>query len=149
MLTTEYIAGFFDGEGCVIINKSGKRGGYSVRTSVTNTNLEMLKVLQVMFGVGLYITSPPNHRTVWSWQLGSKKAAAFLQKIRPYIILKRAQVELGLALWEFQQRPLKERCQYVNGPRGHYYERTEATRKQEEEFKQQMHELNRRGMILN
>jgi intein-encoded DNA endonuclease-like protein len=50
MLSAEYIAGFFDGEGCVGISTRGRGKHPYLRVSVTNTNKEILLLMKAQFG---------------------------------------------------------------------------------------------------
>jgi len=99
-----YIAGFFDGDGCVMIcrrhnKETSKRMIYDLFLTFTNRNKRFLKCLQHILGAGA-ITRRIFKNTKWNTSymlvLASKKAEAILKKLLPYLIIKRSRAELGL-----------------------------------------------------
>ncbi len=101
-----WAAGFFDGEGCVMIELSKEKGcRHGVRTSlhttVTQTSLPCLQLFLEAFG-GRIITSesrtPQGRR--WAvqhrWVTRNEEAAEFLQKVKPYLVVKKEQAEIAL-----------------------------------------------------
>jgi len=148
MLTAEYVAGFFDGEGTVGITKSGYDKHVYLRVSVSNTNLGILHTLKAQFGGFLSLTGKkkPNWKASGEWIIGGKAAAEFLRFIEPFVILKKSQVVLGLEFWSFQKKPLRERCNVISGPNTHTrVQRKPETIAKEIEFKSQMSVLNKKG----
>lgn len=115
-----YFAGFFDGEGSVIIYKrktpvnypkrEGSRCGvgvtipYRIHVTVTNTNYAIVKDFKAAFGAACppYPTSHSlkrkNHRPAWKWFASCQKAAAFLRAVLPYLRVKRLEAEVALAM---------------------------------------------------
>lgn len=114
MLSLEYIAGFFDGEGSIgIYSNSNRRsrGGYCLRVQVTQNQGDesqlLLDELLERFGG---CSSPMNRsgkRPAWIWQVNGDDGAAFLCSIRPYLRLKAEQADVAVA-WH-QSRPQRER----------------------------------------
>ena len=103
-ITLAYIAGIFDGEGCVSISKEKERTtikGYSyrLRVIVGNTNEWLIKFLQSQFGGNIVLRQPrmPWYKPIWQWQIGAKLAQVFLEALLPYLQLKKHQAELGIA----------------------------------------------------
>ena len=96
-----YVAGFFDGDGCVGIYRNGS-GGFHLRTQVTQNvtpaSTALLKGMQSRWDGGLSVQRT-THGTKYNWQLSSSKAAAFLRDILPHLVLKREQAVLCLE-WE-------------------------------------------------
>jgi len=94
-----YIAGFFDGEGCVNFTKC--RTSIYPRVLVVNTNREILEELRDRFGGDI---SPLSRREDgwkqgWSWRLSWSKAVDFLDKIEPWLVLKSKQAQTVFA-WD-------------------------------------------------
>jgi len=100
-----YVAGLFDGEGCVVIGKrvqARKRRPPYVQhilmVSVANTNRPALDRLREMFG-GCIITEKmkyAHHTQGYTWSITSLRAARFLRRIRRYVRIKADQVNLAL-----------------------------------------------------
>jgi hypothetical protein len=106
----EYIAGFFDGEGCVSIVcitpekiKNQKSNRYQLVVELTNTNEKIMKEIQSVIGGRLssYGRRPANWKPSFRLIFASAKALDMLIKIAPYVRLKKPIVELGI---EFQKQ---------------------------------------------
>lgn len=101
-----YLAGYFDGEGCVFIQKSRRTdSGYNYRLCVrfSQAKPEVVRWIHSVFGGS--ITPRKRNRRGYDEMyheltLGSSKARRFLECIRPYVIEKREQVELGFGFYE-------------------------------------------------
>lgn len=101
-----WAAGFFDGEGCVLIELSKeKRCRHGHRTSlhatVTQTSLPCLEKYLEAFGGGIATSrsKTPNGRrwaVQYRWSVRNEKAAAFLEAILPYVVVKKEQIETAL-----------------------------------------------------
>ena len=93
-----YIAGYFDGEGCVEIERDS-RGytGYSVRIVVTNTYPVILEELEDAFGgtVTSKIKYSQKHRQVYQWRVLSRDVYNFIDVILPYLREKKLQAKLA------------------------------------------------------
>ena len=104
-MTDAYFAGLFDGEGCISINKTSggkrqyKRFGFQLRTSVTNTNLDILYALQNSYGGKVYIREKKNARNYGNWITVSNQCIEPLSLWLPYLIIKKNQALIAL---EFQ-----------------------------------------------
>jgi hypothetical protein len=100
MITPEWLAGFFDGEGCLTIARS--RGTHFTPQAVlTNTDLRVLKLIQEAFGGTLHARGNPKrwneaYTLVFS---GTPETRRFLEIIRPFLVLKKDEVEFFLAAW--------------------------------------------------
>lgn len=94
-----YVAGFFDGEGCVSFAKN--RSGIFPRINVVNTNFEILKSFQKKFGGDIIPLSyrKSNWKQAWSWRLCWTKAVDFLDRLSPYLRIKIEQAETVFA-WQ-------------------------------------------------
>ena len=91
-----YLAGFFDAEGCVLIQKKknlrGVRYNYAMHTSVVQVDKSILLLLQSIYGGCICAL----HDGVSQWTVTEHKAATFLKDILPYSRLKKPQIELAL-----------------------------------------------------
>ena len=100
-ITPQWLAGFFDGEGCVSPRHPKLP---SVIASISQSNLELLTAISEYVGNGNIIeckrVSKPraNEKRHYQIQWSCRKAAAFLEIIKPYVIVKKQQVELAIVL---------------------------------------------------
>jgi hypothetical protein len=101
-----WAAGFFDGEGCVMVEVSKEKNckhGFrtSLHTTVTQTSLPCLQLYLEKFG-GSITTSenktPTGRRWAvqYRWIARNEEALVFLKAIEPYVIVKKEQVEAAL-----------------------------------------------------
>jgi hypothetical protein len=97
-LSPEYVAGFFDGEGCVGVYPSGK----SLRLKVQLIQVATQQSAAIMgrlfgeFGGNLSFRKRRGTKTVLAWQLDANKAVTFLKWIQPYVLIKRDQIDLAV-----------------------------------------------------
>ena len=102
-----WAAGFFDGEGCVLVElskqKACKHGFRTVlHATVTQTSLPCLELFLDRFG-GKIVTN--EHKTPtgrrWAvqyrWSVKNDDAIAFLKAIQPYCVVKREQVDVAVS----------------------------------------------------
>ena len=95
-----YIAGFFDGEGCICLGKDGKH--IYLQVSASQTNEWIINWLRLSFGGGVSKKARKGReRQGWQWIVRGGKACMFLVEILPFLKLKRAEAELAL---QFQGR---------------------------------------------
>lgn len=104
-----YIAGFFDGEGCINISRvrNPKSPQYSIQYSlkviVGSTDEWACRRLKFMFGGNItkqQREENSNQKLCYHWQASSKIAGEFLKAIYPYLHLKRDRAEIAI---EFQK----------------------------------------------
>jgi len=102
-----YLAGFFDGEGCIQI--TGDK--YVLHCGITNTNKWVLELFRFNFSgsVAKKQTYQPNQQPLFRWFCSSTTARVFLETLLPYLKIKRAQAEVAI---KFQLR--KEKAHYVH-----------------------------------
>jgi len=107
MLSTEYLAGLFDGEGCVHIahqNPNKPLGRLSptfgLRVIYCLTHEEVIRQISEQLGYGYCKLRKNNARwkDAFQVQICGARAGAFLRSIYPYLIVKREEVELALKL---------------------------------------------------
>lgn len=113
MLEVAYIAGFFDGEGCVTIYpwqqayKDTIYRRHLLTVLISNVDREVLDELAAQYGgqvVPHNVKGREGRRQVWQWRLKGPHCRRFLLEIQPFVRVKRRQVHVGLryteTLWE-------------------------------------------------
>lgn len=97
MVSYEYIAGFFDGEGYVAFTKRHKTNKIELVVSMANTHRQVMDEIQkvagsiVTFHKG-YHGFMPHYRLTFC----GRKALEFLIAIQPYSVVKREEIDLAL-----------------------------------------------------
>jgi len=106
-----YLAGFFDGEGCVTIRvdktRFGGRGHNYLCTTVSNTDREVLDHFRNVFGGGscnLVQFYTPIGTLVHQWTVTGDRAYLILRAMYPYLRVKKAQAEVAM---KFHEKRLK------------------------------------------
>lgn len=94
-----YIAGLFDGEGSVSVFKAG--GQYaclSLRIQIVNTNITPLQlVVNMLKGtIHTYPYTPEQRMPCYRWRIGGVAAGFILEKLLPYLIIKKERAILGI-----------------------------------------------------
>jgi len=106
MLDVRYVAGLFDGDGYVRINRWEKPESthirYNIHAGINMTHRPIIEDLHRQFAGNLHKTRRPSikptHRTLYSWTVTSAAAAAFLRLIRPHCIVKADEIDIALKL---------------------------------------------------
>ena len=96
-----YAAGILDGEGCISGTFSSTKRMAYVRVSVQQKHPDLIDWLHQTFG-GMKAVRPTRENILgfsggYVWQLDNRQVFRFLEKVLPYLILKRRQAELALA----------------------------------------------------
>lgn len=95
-----YLAGFFDGEGCVSISTRG-RGGYGLLVSISQLTPVPLLIARARFGGSISRTPDKRgYRAMVVWTVAARVAERALSEMRPFLIVKADEVDLAL---EFQR----------------------------------------------
>jgi len=105
-ITTEiaYIAGFFDGEGCVRIKQANQGGNsYYLIAHITNTNPVILKKVKDLFGGNTRVQEKGRNKPIYNWYITSSEANDFLKTLQPFLIEKKSQAELGIKFHETKE----------------------------------------------
>lgn len=101
-----YAAGLFDGEGMVRIARykipNSINTRYQVITMIGMTHEPVIRALCKAFGGSVHCNDHSKrnakHRPQWCWYLSSRMALAFLQSIRPHLIVKAGEADIAIAL---------------------------------------------------
>lgn len=104
--TIAYIAGLFDGEGCVFITRqlpSAKRPElrsptYSLGLKIAMGHESTIRWLQHTFGFGsIHTVHGVQHNRAWAWALTSNRAEVVLRVLRPLLRVKLEEADIALA----------------------------------------------------
>jgi hypothetical protein len=127
-----YLAGIIDGEGSIILYK--RRDVVAMMLMVSNTGKMLLDWIAETTGVGAVCAqykATQKRKATWFWRCNADAAESVLKQIRPHLVLKTAQADLALKTQErLRNSALK------------------ADRTWQEEWRQRMRALNRRGPHL-
>lgn len=111
----EYLAGFFDGEGCIrAVLAKDKKNAAGLHIFITNTYLPILTLFEQKFGgtTSLRNISNPKHKAAYQWRMSSRKEIKnFLQQIEPHLIEKKEQAILAL---EYCDLPILKANRFSN-----------------------------------
>src|SRR3990167_5528882 len=101
-----YVAGVFDGEGCITIRlnrptatSKHKTPLYAIVTKVTMTHEPTVKYLYDLFRIGhfrLTKVATETEKTAWSWTCMSKDAGIFLELVYPFLLTKKKEAKIAL-----------------------------------------------------
>ena len=128
-----YLAGIIDGEGSIGIDNHGGVRTPSVRITLTNTNIDMLAELKVLWGG--WLTTRRQRKIGWKYVAdlvwAGKPTDKVLKAIRPYLRAKRGQCKVALLFNKTVGQPTRGVPLKVQAYR--------------QELRKQMLELNKRG----
>ena len=96
-----YLAGHFDGEGCVMLRPSGD--SYKPMITVTNAHLPVLEIYEIYFGGKVKKNSNGTNKQLFVWVLyGYHAVIRFLKTIQPFSLEKKPQIDTLLAFAEMR-----------------------------------------------
>lgn len=105
--TDAYAAGLIDGEGCISIANSDDRVFYPrLDIGMSAKGLPVLQRMLEIYGGNIHLTRSKTDRweEAQAWRLFGKPLKALLQKVEPYLVLKREQARIALRLIEMAER---------------------------------------------
>jgi hypothetical protein len=91
-VTLAYAAGIVDGEGTIGVVHQGGRRRPMVTVTVVNTSREVIDWFTSEFGGKVYLRNNPRFgsKQIYTWTIARlRDVQAFLQAIRPYLIIKK------------------------------------------------------------
>lgn len=110
MNDAKYMAGFFDGEGCIGIYANGQGKGHTLSVQIvqnkSNAVTEFLKKLQRFYGGSLSLSTSANGNEKYNLQMTGEFARAFLSSIREHLKFKKEQADFAVA-WYATRPKLK------------------------------------------
>lgn len=104
-LIFSYVAGLMDGEGSIVIGVSKNRKGskspsHWLQVGIINTDKNLINWLNNTFGGHIsdnsHSPSRKKQRPCWAWRIMSNEAQVFLEKIYPYVHIKKTQIKLAI-----------------------------------------------------
>lgn len=101
MVSKEYLAGLFDGEGHVSITWS-RNSGYArspkLCVKLTNSHLPVIETVKEMYGGHIYKVKKgkETYLQVYTISLTVEESKRFLHDLMPHLIIKKRQAELAL-----------------------------------------------------
>lgn len=100
-LERAYIAGFFDGEGCISVSWREASNNVLVHIAASQNRPGVPVWLHTMFGGTLFVEQPRNAsgspHTKWAIR-GHEECRIFLQLLRPYLRIKAQEADEALAI---------------------------------------------------
>lgn len=98
----EWLAGFFDGEGSIGVYSRNTNRDKTIRYFVLVVSLaqsgkigkDICDTLQKIYGGSVY-KGKSKHKPQWKWNVSADLAQRFLYSIKPYLINKKEEAELG------------------------------------------------------
>lgn len=116
MISDEYAAGFFDGEGSVYAAVRGPKNNRSPTILATVANIQMAPLLAFKERWGGSINTRkltrPNERPCSQWVIAAKQAKPFLLAVRPHLLIKGAVVDVAIDYCTLMETPAHERMDY-------------------------------------
>ena len=104
-LSSQYLAGFFDGEGCIYVSrKKGKKKNpyYNVRLSIANTDKRVIDLIENSFSgfvQRIMKDNRPNRRPYFVVEIYKRdKVLEFINMIYDHSIIKKEQLSVGKEL---------------------------------------------------
>jgi len=92
-----YIAGFFDGEGCVRIKRANQGGNsYYITATITNSNRQILEYIMGIFGGRVREAEKKANKTVYHYELTCAEAVDMLKTLLGFLREKKKQAELAI-----------------------------------------------------
>jgi len=137
-----YLAGFFDGEGCVTVvatmAPNGRNLSHELAVGCACTYPDPIVLLYSIFGGHTSKRKRKSpQRDLYRWEIKNRKAADALRRLQPYLLVKRAQADLGI---KFQEYKIASR------PRPAMYGVSPEVLEKRQEFMDKLHALNKRGL---
>lgn len=105
-----YVAGLFDGEGCITLCKIKRKANRSesmlLQLNLSNTYLEALEFVKSLYGFGSIVkhTKKEGRKQGYSYVLNAKSAEMFLSSIEKYSIIKIGQIRIALKFRKIVQQ---------------------------------------------
>ncbi len=100
-----YIAGFFDGEGSVMVSRP--KGHIRIEVAVSQNTRTVLDLHTRFFGGHVYGYAPKSRprAIMYQWKVYGEAACAFLSQIIPYLHVKKVESQEGIDAWLQRNNP--------------------------------------------
>jgi hypothetical protein len=113
-LSLEYIAGFFDGEGCVTVGKNG-----SLALGIVNTSLPTLLGIQEAVGGSVTSRKQKVNKPQYVWRVYGQEALSVCDKLLPFSLEKYDQLKYGIEWMNVRSEFKTHRIPGKHGRRAH------------------------------
>lgn len=153
-ISWQYIAGIIDGEGSIGTTRTGKYRNVVGRVVVANTDSRLLYALQTVHK-GTISIRPRGAKDGWkpfgSIAWSCRQAEYLLEKVLPFLIIKKEQALICLELIRMRDKSKQERFDYVKSPIQIFQNRVVVQlkpeiRRKEEYLTTELRRLNKRGI---
>lgn len=140
-----YLAGFFDGEGCILFHYLKSSKFIRPEVEISQTRLPILQEFKSRFGGSIIgpMHNYPRCKPYWRWIALSNKCVDFLQVITKYLTIKKPQAKIIL---QYHKWKIKNRHLYRLNKNGNGRVRTEKTMKKLEVWRSRIQKLSKRGV---
>ena len=106
-----YLAGIIDGEGSIMLPRTGNSKlddmptSFTVKVSISNTNIDLLARIQQDFGgvIEKCVNGRSNCKDGYRLRWFGKEAARVIAAARPYLIVKAEQADLAASVFNVQK----------------------------------------------
>ena len=116
-MSDKYLAGLFDGEGCVTYSnkpvlRKGKKRAYpfwNIRLEIAMTHKETIQYALDTFGCGhMNFRARRTHQTMdqWRWRCSHRDALHCAKRLVPYSITKKQKLESIIKHYEIKDRKI-------------------------------------------
>jgi len=100
-----YIAGFFDGEGCVRVKQASQGGNsYYVWVAITNSNKSILDYIAGIFGGSVKKAERTPNKIIYHLLITSSEATDMLKTLLGFLREKKEQAELAIKFHETKDK---------------------------------------------
>jgi hypothetical protein len=140
-----YLAGFFDGEGCVLFHYLKASQIIRPEAEVSQTRLPILKEFKKRFGGTIVGPMQNNERAKphWRWIVLSKVCINFLEQMQKHVTIKQPQINLMLRYDKWKR---EKKNMYTYNVNGCGKKRTPETMIALKKWRSKMQLLNKRGV---
>jgi hypothetical protein len=148
-LSSQYIAGFLDGEGNISILRRNQYNNYTshgLHIGFTNRNKLVLKTIQKVYGGSIFKKKrrSKKHAQAFELRISNKPTLKkLIRRIFPYLICKRKQAELALRFLSLPN--VRREVVKIRGKSWPLFRGNQRDKDIREKFKQRLQFLNRRG----
>lgn len=95
-----YLAGFFDGEGAVMLSFNNS-GGLKIGVACSQNTEDVLLLFKQGCGGHVYQHQPKGRQSlIFQWRANGADAIAFLELVRPWLLVKAKSCEEALNAWQ-------------------------------------------------
>jgi hypothetical protein len=106
-LAPQYVAGLFDGEGCISSRMYFLKSKYvnhpriRLDATISNTNREILELIRDKYGGAVSTKGLGKNANCYHWRINGKdNMKRFLEDIYPYVFIKKEQIALAFEFIE-------------------------------------------------